>query len=207
MCVITFASCNRNAYTFCLVVALVSSCIKCIRCHCHTICKRRVPICFLPAPAIRKRNIANRSHCIFRHVWSFRCLCYRKYGRITCKSCIVICFCNISLYRIGSCIYRYGICICGIGCRCITIWIGFCILISYCTEFCCCIWFWCLILRISIIRTAKFCSKAISCLFYCKNTTLAIWTVSNKGYFIIGTIWWACNCIGSNIWIVFRSSW
>ncbi len=59
MCVITFASCNRNAYTFCLVVALVSSCINCIRCHCHTICKCRVLISLLPVPSIRKRNIAN----------------------------------------------------------------------------------------------------------------------------------------------------
>ena len=140
--------------------------------------------------------------------WS--CFVNCKYDRITCKSCIVVCLCNISLYGIDSCIYRYGICICRFIRRCpicSTIWSCCCILISYCTEFCCCIWFWCLILRISIIRTAKFCSKTICCLFYCKNTTLAIWTVSNKGYFIIGTIRGSCNCIGSNIWIVFRSSW
>ena len=94
MCVITFASCNRNAYTFCLVVALVSSCINCIRCHCHTICKCRVLISLLPAPSIRKRNIANllcavrRCHCSFRHVWSFRCLIDRN---CYCSSyCIVV---------------------------------------------------------------------------------------------------------------------
>ena len=94
MCVITFASCNRNAYTFCLIVSLVSSCINCIRCHSHTICKHRVLISLLPAPSIRKRNIANllcavcRCHCSFRHVWSFRCLIDRN---CYCSSyCIVV---------------------------------------------------------------------------------------------------------------------
>ena len=94
MCVITFASCNRNAYTFCLVVALVSSCINRGRCHCHTICKCRVLISLLPVPSIRKRNIANllcavrRSHFSLRHVWSFRCLIDRN---CYCSSyCIVV---------------------------------------------------------------------------------------------------------------------
>ena len=89
MCVITFASCNRNAYTFCLVVALVSSCINRSRRHSHTICKHRVLICLLSAPAIRKRNIANllcavcRCHFSLRHVRCLSCLIYSD-----CKLCI-----------------------------------------------------------------------------------------------------------------------
>ena len=89
MCVITFASCNRNAYTFCLIVALVSSCINRCRCYCHTICKCRVPISLLPVPSIRKRNIANllcavcRSHFSLRHVRCLSCLIYSD-----CKLCI-----------------------------------------------------------------------------------------------------------------------
>ena len=94
--VLTFASCNRNAYTFCLVVALVSSCINCIRCHCHTICKCRVLIILLPAPSIRKRNIANlfcavyRSHCSLRHVRCLSCLIYNK-CKLRINSIIIIC--------------------------------------------------------------------------------------------------------------------
>ena len=96
MCVITFASCNRNAYTFCLIVAFVSSCINRSRCHCHTICKHRVLIRLLPAPAFRKYNIANllcavrRCHRSFRHVWSFRCLVDRKTD-FHINSIIIIC--------------------------------------------------------------------------------------------------------------------
>lgn len=87
--VLTFASCNRNAYTFCLVVALVSSCINRSRRHSHTICKHRVLICLLSAPAIRKRNIANllcavcRCHFSLRHVRCLSCLIYSD-----CKLCI-----------------------------------------------------------------------------------------------------------------------
>ena len=94
--VLTFASCNRNAYTFCLVVALVSSCINRSRRHSHTICKCRVLICLLPAPAFRKYNIANllcavcRCHRSFRHVRSFRCLVDRK-NNFHINSIIIIC--------------------------------------------------------------------------------------------------------------------
>ena len=92
--VITFSSCNRNAYTFCLIISLVSSYINRSRRHSHTICKHRVLICLLPAPSFLKCNIANllcavcRCHCSFRHVWSFRCLIDRN---CYCSSyCIVV---------------------------------------------------------------------------------------------------------------------
>ena len=89
MCVITCTSCNRNGYTFLLVVALVSSCINCCCCHSHTICKCCILIVIRPAPAFRKCNISNlicavcRSHCGSRHVWYRSCFIYRK-----CEICI-----------------------------------------------------------------------------------------------------------------------
>ena len=137
MCVITFASCNRNAYTFCLVVALVSSCINRSRCHCHTICKCRVLIILLPAPSIRKHNIANllcavrRSHFSLRHVRCLSCLIYSK-CKLCINSIIIIliwwCKCYIILCLFAVCCCRRATAV--LPCKCSCDFSSICCLIS-----------------------------------------------------------------------------